>query len=103
MAFTKSTEVDRVEVLGNGVIQVRWATIVFEDGTEIMRRNHRRVYEVAQDMSTEPNILQNVATAVWVPAIKDKRLAELNALSLQNDPNGPQWASMEDYHAGITI
>lgn len=101
MALSKVIDVDRVEIFGNGVMTVRWSTTVLEDGVELVRNDKMRKYEVAQDMTGEPTKLQNISAAVWTQGVKDARLAELNAESAAE--GGPQWASMEDYHAGITI
>ncbi len=43
MALTKSTKTGRIEVLEQGQLQVRVATIVDEDGTELSRTFHRHV------------------------------------------------------------
>ena len=42
MAITKRTEQDKIEIVGtHKIIQVRTATIIEEDGTEISRSFHR--------------------------------------------------------------
>ena len=46
MALTKSTEVDQIEVVGPYKhVQVRTATIIKEDGTELNRSYHRKVLD----------------------------------------------------------
>ena len=42
MALTKTTENDKIEVVNKWNIQVRTATIVKEDGTELTRTFHRK-------------------------------------------------------------
>jgi hypothetical protein len=41
MAITKETVVDKIEVLEMGQVQVRTATKIVEDGTELNRSFHR--------------------------------------------------------------
>ena len=43
MAITKEEIADKIETLENGNIQVRTATVIKEDGTEISRTFHRYV------------------------------------------------------------
>ena len=46
MALTKATINDKIEVINQGdwsVVQVRTATIISEDGTEISKTFHRHV------------------------------------------------------------
>ncbi len=70
MALTKTTVIDKVEILENGVIQVRRAIRVFDDGELVGERYHRDApLEPGQDVSAQPNILQRVCTAVWTPAV----------------------------------
>ena len=46
MAITKETIVDKIEVVGQyNAIQVRYAQIVKEDGTEIARKNIREAFD----------------------------------------------------------
>ena len=43
MALEKETLVDKIEVLENGQVQVRTATVIKEDGIELNRSFHRHV------------------------------------------------------------
>ena len=63
MALTKSTVVDRIEVLELGQIQVRTATIVNEDGAELSRSYHRHVLVPGDDTSGETARVADVAAA----------------------------------------
>ena len=45
MAITKETVVDKIEVLEMGQVQVRTATVIKEDGTELNRNFHRHVLQ----------------------------------------------------------
>ena len=81
MALTKTIEVDKVEVVGEHKhVQVRTATVVKEDGTELSRSFHRHVVHagtidaddkwVDTDISGEDAEVQAIANAVWTDAVK---------------------------------
>ena len=79
MALTKETVVDKIEVLEKGQIQVRTATRVLEDGTELSSSFHRHVVEPSTktgdtwgdtDISGEDARVQAIATATWASAVK---------------------------------
>ena len=42
MAITKTTVADKIETLENGIVQVRTATVIKEDGVELTRSFHRQ-------------------------------------------------------------
>ena len=79
MALTKETVVDKIEVLENGVVQVRTATRVLEDGVQLSSSFHRHFLEPSTkdsgswadtDISGEDARVQAVATATWTSAVK---------------------------------
>lgn len=69
MAITKSTVIDKIEVLEKGQVQVRTATIVAEDGTELSRTFHRHVLFPGDDTSGETQRVQDVAAATWTAQV----------------------------------
>ena len=69
MALNKNTVVDRIEVLEDGRIQVRTATIIDEDGTELSRTLHRHVLAPDDDTSGEVQRVQDIATATWTAQV----------------------------------
>jgi len=69
MALTKQTTVDRIEVLELGQLQVRTATVVSEDGTELSRSFHRHVLEPGDDTTGQDDRVVAVAAAAWTPAV----------------------------------
>ena len=69
MALNKNTVVDRIEVLEDGQIQVRTATIIDEDGTELSRSLHRHVLVPGDDTSGEVQRVQDIATATWTAQV----------------------------------
>ena len=70
MAITKRTEQDKIEIVGtHKIIQVRTATIIEEDGTEISRSFHRHTVAPGADVSGESAEVQAIANAVHTDAI----------------------------------
>ena len=69
MPLTKSTIVDRIEVLEMGQVQVRTATVVAEDGVELSRSFHRHVLEPGDDTTGQADRVTAVAAAAWTPDV----------------------------------
>ena len=69
MALTETIKVDQIEVVENGSIQVRTATIIKKDGVELTRTYHRHVKHPGEDISTEDSRVQAIANAVWTPEV----------------------------------
>ena len=79
MALSKTTVVDKIEVLEKGQLQIRTATRVMEDGVELSSSFHRHVVEPSiktgdtwadTDISGEDARVQAIATATWTDAVK---------------------------------
>ena len=79
MALTKETVVDKIEVLEMGQVQVRTATRVLEDGTQLSSSFHRHVLVPSDkssgswedtDISGEDAKVQAVCNAIWTSAVK---------------------------------
>jgi len=79
MALTKEIIVDKIEVLEAGHIQVRTATRVLEDGTQLSQSFHRHVLAPSvksgdtwgdTDISGEDAKVQAIANATWTSAVK---------------------------------
>ena len=71
MAITKTTEIGKIEVVGEyKAVQVRTDTVIKEDGKEISRSIHRHVVHPDMDISGEDAEVQAVANAVWTDAVK---------------------------------
>ena len=69
MALNKTTVVDRIEVLESGHIQVRTATVIDEDGTELSRTFHRHVLEPGDDTSGDTQRVKDIAAATWTAQV----------------------------------
>ena len=69
MALTEKTIIDKIEVIETNSIQVRTATIIEKDGTELTRTFHRHVLYPGDDTSAEDPKVQAIATAIWTEEI----------------------------------
>jgi len=90
MALTETIEYDKIEVVGQyKSVQVRKATVIKKDGTELTRSFERYVLQagtldgndalVDTDISAEPTEVQAICNAVWTQSIKDAWKAKLIA------------------------
>jgi hypothetical protein len=69
MALTEKTIIDKIEVIENNSIQVRTATIIEKDGTELTRTFHRHVLSPGDDVSAEDPKVQAIANAIWTEEV----------------------------------
>ena len=90
MALSESIEYDKIEVVGQyKAVQVRKATVIKKDGTELTRSFERYVLQagtlddsdnlVDTDISAEPAEVSAICTAAWTQSIKDAWKAKLIA------------------------
>ena len=80
MAITNTLENDKIEVAQKWNIQVRTATVIKEDGTELTRSFHRKVLTPgtldASDNLVDTNIsgedadVQAICNAAWTTQVK---------------------------------
>ena len=74
MALTEETIQDKIEIVGDyKMVQVRTATVIKRDGTEISRSYHRHVVEPdisADDLANESTEVQAICNAVHTDAVK---------------------------------
>lgn len=69
MALTERSTIDKIEVLENGIIQVRRADIVERDGVEIAKSYHRWTLTPGQDLTGQDQRVIDVANAVWTAEV----------------------------------
>ena len=94
MAITKTLENDKIEIVGKWNVQVRCATIIKEDDTELTRTFSRKVLVpgrlkggtgsdkddlVATDISGEDADVQAICNAAWTSQVKTDYTAFLVA------------------------
>ena len=71
MALTKTQKIDKIEVVDTGnwkMVQIRTATVITEDGTELSRSFHRHVVAPSDDWSSEDSEVQAICNAVRTTA-----------------------------------
>ena len=90
MALAESIEYDKIEIVGEyKAVQVRKATVIKKDGTELTRSFERYVLHpgtldasdnlVDTDLSGEPAEVSTICAAVWTTTVKDAYKAKLIA------------------------
>lgn len=73
MALSETTTEDKIEIVdcvGWKMIQVRTATVISRDGTEISRTFHRHVVSPTDDVSSESADVQALATYFFTDEAK---------------------------------
>ena len=68
MSLTKETVIDKIEIVESGVVQVRQATKIMEDGNELSKSYHRWTIAPGQDYSDQPDSVKAICQAVHTPA-----------------------------------
>ena len=90
MALTKTQVEDKIEIVGDYKhIQIRTATVIKEDNTELSRSFHRKVLTpgnldgsdnlVDTDTSSESAEVKGIASTVWTTDVKNAWKARLIA------------------------
>lgn len=83
MALTERILVDRVEIVETNSIQIRTASIIERDGTEVSRTFHRHVVHPGDDVSNEDLKVQAVANAIWTEEVIAAYQALLNTNTIK--------------------
>ena len=69
MSLSKEVVIDKIEVVENGIIQVRQVTRIMEDGQQLSSSYHRWSLTPGQDVSDQPANVQAIANAVWTEEV----------------------------------
>jgi hypothetical protein len=69
MSITKTTTVDQITVIENGVILYREATRIMEDGKELSKTYHRLSLSPAQDLTGVPANVVAICNTVWTAEV----------------------------------
>ena len=70
MALTEHTSIDRIEVVANGVVQVRQATVITKDGEQVARTFHRWVLTPDSDISGQEQKVKDICNVAWTPEVR---------------------------------
>lgn len=65
----KIVQIDSVEVVQNGHVQIRVKTRVAENGKDVAQSLRRYVLVPGQDISDQPEHVQAICNAAWTPEI----------------------------------
>lgn len=69
MAMEKQVSVDKIEVVIHGIVQVRTATKVVEDGVVLSQSFHRHVVNPGDDYSKEDDRVKAICAAIHTPEV----------------------------------
>jgi len=79
MSLTKEVTIDKIEITENGVIQVRQATKILEDGNELSKSYHRWTIAPGQDYSDQPDNVKTICSVTHTPAAIAAYQAQIEA------------------------
>ena len=77
--LTKLSVVDKIEILESGVVQVRTANRIVEDGTVISQSYHRHCINPTDDYSGQDTRVQAICAATFTPEVIAAYQAVLDA------------------------
>jgi hypothetical protein len=69
MVLDKQIKIDRVEVVENGTVQVREATIITDNGNQVSRTYHRWCIAPNEDYSTQEQQVQDICKVAHTPEV----------------------------------
>ena len=69
MALDKQVLIDRIEVVENGTVQVRQATIITDNGNQISRTFHRWCIAPSQDYSDQEDKVKDICRVTHTPEV----------------------------------
>jgi hypothetical protein len=67
--LTKKIIIDRIEVTENGIIQVRTATRIIEDGVQLSQTYHRHCLSPGDDLIEQDAKVAAIAKAAWTKEV----------------------------------
>ena len=62
-------KIDKIEVVENGIVQVRQATIITEDGNQLSRIFHRWCITPGEDYSEQEQQVQDICRVTHTPEV----------------------------------
>ena len=70
--LTKDVVIDKIEIVENGIVQVRQATKILENGEELSKSYHRWSLSPGQNITDQDIRVQAVCNAVWTMEIVEQ-------------------------------
>jgi hypothetical protein len=75
----KNTVIDKIEIVENGTVQVRQATIITENGNQLSRTFHRWCIAPGEDYSDQEQKVQDICKVAHTPEVIAAYKAQLEA------------------------
>ena len=69
MSLDKQILIDRIEIVENGTVQVRQATIITDDGNQVSKTYHRWCIAPGEDYSTQEQQVQDICKVAHTPEV----------------------------------
>ncbi len=69
MSLEKLANVDQIEVVSNGIVQVRTTITITENGNQISKSYHRTSLTPGQDLTGQPAKVVAICNAAWTPEV----------------------------------
>ena len=69
MSLTEEKVVDQIEVVEDGIVRVRTATVIKKDGVEISRSLHRHMLAPGDDLTGQDARVTAIANATWTDEV----------------------------------
>jgi len=69
MSLTKTVTIDQITITENGIVLVREATRIMEDGTQLSQTYHRTSFVPESDVSGQPQNVQDHCKLAWTPEV----------------------------------
>ena len=79
MSLTKTTTVDQITVIENGIVMYREATRIMEDGIELTKSYHRNSLIPAQDLTGIPANVVAICNVAWTAEVIAAYQAQVEA------------------------
>jgi hypothetical protein len=82
MTLTEQKVIDKIEVVENGIVQVREATRILKDGDQIAQTYRRWALTPGQDLTGQPANVVAICNVVWTEEVIAAYQAQLESNSL---------------------
>ena len=69
MSLSKEINVDKIEIVESGIVQVRQVTRIIENGNELSKSYHRWTISPGQNYSDQPDNVKAICAAAHTPAV----------------------------------
>lgn len=79
MSLTQTKIIDQITVDGDGVLNVREATAIFDGEQEVTKKYHRWIFAPGTDVSEMPANVQAIANVAWTPEVVAAFIAKMEA------------------------